>query len=284
MVKIRSDCWLQNNPKDMSLHKRIFNYNHTVPRLFMVSLFVFVTILSNQGFAGQHAVKGKVRLASGEGYSPFVDNKLPDGGWSTSMIIQTFNKLNLDTSIEFLLWNRALKWTQDDKFLAAFPFVYSEPRAEDFLFSTPINFVPVHMYAASDSAFISPEQLKNKRFPFSYSLDSLEQGIVDKYQMNINRVKDGIGCVKHVQKGWSDAGLTNGYIQADKLPKNENNDISIVIFPEQLALILLHLVIGKDYPNAEQWLAEFDQAFSLLKKSGEKSAVAQRYIDLINAP
>ena len=242
----------------MSLHKRIFNYNHTVPRLFMVSLFVFVTILSNQGFAGQHAVKGKVRLASGEGYSPFVDNKLPDGGWSTSMIIQTFNKLNLDTSIEFLLWNRALKWTQDDKFLAAFPFVYSEPRAEDFLFSTPINFVPVHMYAASDSAFISPEQLKNKRFPFSYSLDSLEQGIVDKYQMNINRVKDGIGCVKHVQKGWSDAGLTNGYIQADKLPKNENNDISIVIFPEQLALIPLHLVIGKDYPNAEQWLAEFD--------------------------
>jgi polar amino acid transport system substrate-binding protein len=157
-------------------------------------------------------------------------------------------------------------------------------------FSTPINFVPVpvpvHMYAASDAIFTSPEQLMNKRlcFPFSYSLDSLEQGIVDKFQMKINRVKDGIGCVKHVQKGWSDAGLTNGYIRANKLPKNEGDDISIVIFPEQLALIPLYLVIGKDYPNAKKWLAEFDYAYTLLQLSGEKAAEDQRYLDLINAP
>jgi polar amino acid transport system substrate-binding protein len=115
-------------------------------------------------------------------------------------------------------------------------------------------------------------------------LDSLEQGIVDKFQMKINRVKDGIGCVKHVQKGWSDAGLTNGYIRANKLPKNEGVDISIVIFPEQLALIPLYLVIGKDYPNAKKWLAEFDYAYTLLQLSGEKAAEDQRYLDLINAP
>ena len=31
--------------------------------------------------------------------------------------------------------------------------------------------------------------------PFSFSLDSYEQGIVDKYQTHINRVKDVVGCV-----------------------------------------------------------------------------------------
>lgn len=118
-------------------------------------------------------------------------------------------------------------------------------------------------------------------FTFNYSLDSLEESIVDKYHMRINRAKDGIGCVKHVQKGWSDAGLTNGYIQADKLPKNDTDDMSIIIFPEQLALIPLHLIISKDYPNAEQWLVEFNYAFTLVEKSGEKSAVDKRYMDLM---
>jgi len=250
----------------------------------MASLLIFIVLFSNLGIAQQHVGKGKVWLATGEGYSPFIDNKLPDGGWSTSLIKQAFNKLNLDTEIDVLPWNRALKWTQDGRFLAAFPFVYSKQRAEHFWFSPPINFVPVHMFVASNSTFTSPDQLKNKRlcFPFSYSLDSLEQDIVDKYQMHINRVKDGIGCVKHVLKGWSDAGLTNGYIHANKLPKSEAKDISIVIFPEQLALIPLYLVIGKDYPNAEKWIAEFEHAFSLLVKSGEKAATDQRFLDLIN--
>ena len=247
-------------------------------------LLVFLTVCAMQGGAQPNAVKGKVKIATGDGYSPFVDYKLPEGGWSTSLVKQTFNKMNLRASIDVLPWNRALKWTQEGKFLAAFPFVYSESRSEHFLFSTAINFVPVHMYVASDSKFTSPDQLKNKRlcFPISYSLDSLEQGIVDKYQMTINRAKDGLGCIKHVQKGWSDAGLTNGYIHAEKLPKNEVNNISVVIFPEQLAFIPLYLVISKDYSNAEQWIQEFNYAFTLLQKSGDKASTDQLYLDLIN--
>lgn len=254
-----------------------------LPKIY---LLVFLVIYSIQGIAQPEPAIGKVKLATGEGYSPFVDHKLPNGGWSTSLVKQTFSKLNLDATITILPWNRALKWTQDSKFLAAFPFVYSEQRAEHFLFSTAINFVPVHMFVASDSKFTSPDKLKKKRlcFPFSYSLDSIEQGIVEKYQMSINRAKDGIGCVKHVQKGWSDAGLTNGYIHVDKLPRNENGDISIVIFPQQLAVIPLYLVIAKDHLNAEQWIAEFNYAYTLLQASGEKAATDQQYLDLINTP
>lgn len=245
---------------------------------------ILLVIYSHHSVAQSGATKGKVKLATGTGYSPFVDSKLPEGGWSTSLVKQTFSKMNLLATVEVLPWNRALKWTQEGKFLATFPFVYSKQRAESFLYSDAINFVPVHMYVASNSPFTSPEQLQNKRlcFPFSYSLDSLEQGIVDKYQMTINRVKDGIGCVKHVQKGWSDAGLTNGYIHAEKLPKNTTNGVTIVIFPEQLALVPLYLVISKDYSNAQQWIEEFNYAFGLLQKSGEKIATEKMYLELID--
>ncbi|MEP1447553.1 MAG: transporter substrate-binding domain-containing protein [Paraglaciecola sp.] len=251
---------------------------------FCLLFLIFLVSHSHQSAAQSGANKGKVKLATGAGYSPFVDSKLPEGGWSASLVKQTFSKMNLLATIEVLPWNRALKWTQEGKFLAAFPFVYSKSRAESFLYSTAINFVPVHMYVASNSQFTSPEQLRNKRlcFPFSYSLDSLEQGIVDKYQMTINRVKDGIGCIKHVQKGWSDAGLTNGYIHAEKLPKNDVSGVSIVIFPEQLALVPLYLLISKDYANAQQWVEEFNYAFGLLQKSGEQTATQKMYLELID--
>jgi polar amino acid transport system substrate-binding protein len=268
----------------------MYNSHHkqekTCKNLLIAVVLVFLTSFSYQGGAQQLIIKGNVKLATGEGYSPFIDNKLPDGGWSSSLVKQTFSRMNLFTTIDILPWKRALKWTREGKFLATFPFVYSKQRAEHFLFSTAINFVPVHMFVASDSKFTSAEQLKNKRlcFPFSYSLDSIEQGIVDKYQMSINRAKDGIGCVKHVQKGWSDAGLTNGYIHADRLPKNEGNDTSIVIFPEQLALMPLYLIISKDNSNAQQWINEFDHAFTLMQKSGEKAKTDQLYLDLINTP
>ena len=87
---------------------------------------------------------------------------------------------------------------------------------------------------------------------------------LDKLPMHINRDKDGMGI--QVQKGWSDAGLTKGYIHAEPLPKNDTNANSIVISPEQLALMPLYLVIGKDYPNAKQCLADIYLCFHSITK------------------
>tara|TARA_R110000751_G_scaffold15290_5_gene49529 strand:+ start:110660 stop:111520 length:861 start_codon:yes stop_codon:yes gene_type:complete len=284
MLEMPRKIWGKYQPKDSRLYTPHFKLKTHLIHLLGMPLLVFLIFYSQQSGAQSDASRGKIKLATGAGYSPFVDSKLPEGGWSTSLVKQTFNKMNLLTIVDVLPWNRALKWTQEGKVLGAFPFVYSKPRSELFLYSTAINYVPVHMYVASNARFSSPEQLQNKRlcFPFSYSLDPLEQGIVDKYQMSINRVKDGIGCIKHVQKGWSDAGLTNGYIHAEKLPKNAANDTSIVIFPEQVALVPLYLVISKDYANAQQWIEEFNYAFNLLQKSGAKAATEQRYLELID--
>jgi polar amino acid transport system substrate-binding protein len=259
--------------------------NRLHPAKFILPLLsaLFFSVSSACVNAQQPDATGTVKLATGEGYFPFVDQEMPDGGWSTLLVGQTFKKLNLKTSIEVLPWKRALKWTQEGQFVGAYPFVYSSQRAEQFLYSTPINFVPVHMYAASQSAYKQPQDLMGKRlcFPFSYSLDSVEQGIVERFKMTINRAKDGIGCIKHVQKGWSDAGLTNGHIQATRFPKNNNN--SIVIFTDQLAVVPLHLVVSKEHPQASKWIEEFNHGFDLLEQSGEKTQIDQQFLQLLKA-
>lgn len=253
-------------------------------------LAIFLLLLSKQ-VIGQESVQAdrvndKVKLATGEGYSPYVDKNMPDGGWSISLIKQTFNKMNLDVSIEILPWKRALKWTEEGEFLGTFPFVFSEQRANEFIFSTPINHVPVHMYVSSQSNYSKPSDLMNKRlcFPLGYSLGIAVKSIIERYQMSVNRTKDGRGCVLHVQKGWSDAGLTNGHMQANKFVLDPKLDNKIVILPEQLALVPLHLVIAKNTVNAQQWMEKFDHAFFLLGQSGEKSATDAQFIKLLEEP
>ena len=225
-----------------------------------------------------------VKLATGGGYFPFVDSNIPVGGWSTKLVKQTVSKINVTTSIEILPWERALKWTNEGQFLGAFPFVYSELRAQEFLFSTPINYVPVHMYVSSQSSFKKPKDLTGKRlcFPLDYELGNSETDIVEKFRMTINRVKDGIGCAKHVQKGWSDAGLTNEYVQVNKLKLGSDQQNEIEILPEELALVPLHFVIPKTNINGQNWMDKFNHGFELLIKSGEKSKIDQQYLKAVS--
>lgn len=252
---------------------------------FWISPYIYVLIIFLGWLSTSHAEglneRGAVKLATGKGYAPFVDDNLSAGGWSVDIVRHTFRQLSLDIQLDVLPWDRALKWTKDRKVLAAFPFVYSKPRAELFLFSEPINYVPIHMYVAKDSDFLSIEQLKGKRlcFPLNYTIGSVEQAIFDKFEMVINRAKDGFACVRHVNKGWSDAGITNGYINAAriKIVSDEKVD-SIRIFDELLGNIPLYLVISKHHPQAQSWIDEFNHGLKLLESSGQKSIIDKQHL------
>ncbi|MEP0356804.1 MAG: transporter substrate-binding domain-containing protein [Paraglaciecola sp.] len=252
----------------------VFNgfFSTTFKWLFLILLY--------QGLASSEAQelseKGAVKLATGEGYAPFVGENLLEGGWSVDVVKQTFKQLKLDMELEVVPWERALKWTQDKHVLAAFPFVYSEARAQQFLYSNPINYVPVHMYVAQNSDFLFIEQLKGKRlcFPFDYSIGAIEKIIIERFNMNVNRAKDGFACIQHVNKGWSDAGITNGYIDATRINAgSDEKEDSIRVFDELLGNIPLYLVISKQYPQGQKWIEEFNHGLKLLESSGKKSTI-----------
>jgi polar amino acid transport system substrate-binding protein len=186
-------------------------------------------------------------------------------------------------NIEVLPWARALEWTKQQKILGAFPYVYSAKRAEELLFSDPINFVPVYLYVSKSSGIDSLTQLTGKSlcFPFDYSLSQLEEQVLKRFTMSVNLVKDGKGCIAHVQKGWSDAGLTNGYIDANKIKTNEQQ--ALHVFPQQVALIPLHFVVGKQRQDAQLWMNEFNNALGIIAKNGKKQSIDKRFRGLFEA-
>ncbi|WP_158966886.1 ABC transporter substrate-binding protein [Paraglaciecola sp. L3A3] len=234
--------------------------------------------------AHHRAEHPSIKIATGDHYSPFIDDKLPNGGWSVSIVQRVLEKLSVQAEIIYLPWDRALKWTNEGQIFGSFPFVYSPQRAETLLFSKPINHVPVYMYVAQNSEFSTLESLTTKRlcFPYDYALSSLEKDIVNKYAMTINRVKDGTGCIKHVLKGWSDAGLINSYIDISKLSAVQDEEQMIKVFAQQLALVPLHFVISKQGKDSQLWIDKFDQALAQIDSNGERAIIDNQYRKLLN--
>ncbi|MDU0356047.1 transporter substrate-binding domain-containing protein [Paraglaciecola aquimarina] len=249
----------------------------------LIVLSLSLAMLSIAKAADEHDAQPivDVTLATGKHYSPFVDASLPDGGWSVSIVKGVLEEMSLSYSLTILPWERALKWTREDKLFATFPYVYSERRAKTLLYSNPINFVPVHMYVAKHADFSDIESLTNKRlcFPYDYALSTLEKEVVDKLSMTVNRVKDSTGCIRHVHKGWSDAGLINGHINADKLSLDNN---LIKIFPKQIVAVPLSLVINKSRENAQAWMDQFNNALTIINNNGERALIDQQYYLLLN--
>ncbi|MFT2092491.1 substrate-binding periplasmic protein [Paraglaciecola sp. 2405UD69-4] len=257
-------------------------------RRFVITcvLVIWAGVGLANGQAQELPQTGSVKLATGRNYAPFVDDSLPEGGWSVDVIKQTFKQLDLNIELDIVPWERALKWTKDNQVLAAFPFVYSEARAQQFIYSDPINYVPIHMYVAQNSDYLSIEQLKGKRlcYPLDYSIGAIEQGIIDRFNFVVNRAKDGFACVKHVTKGWSDAGITNGYIDATRIKVGDKKQPAIRVFDELLGNIPLYLVVGKHHPHAQNWIEEFNHGLKLLETSGKRSSIDQHHLHIIQKP
>ena len=261
---------------------------HTKVRIFLATALCLCQFFSFASDGQKEVAKqrGAINVTTGEGYFPYIDNKFMFGGWSRALVQQTFLNMQLDIDVEILPWARGLKWTQEGKFLGTFPYVYSAARAELFLFSKPINMVPIRMYVAVNSEFKTIEQIQGKRLciPHGYTIGAAEQSIIQQYAMTINRAKDARGCVGQVERAWSDAGLTNGYIAPDKISQTKDGEATIMIFPQELAFEPLYFLISKTYPDAQRWMEEFNLAFATIEANGQKESIDQMFLQNITRP
>ncbi|MGY0594880.1 MAG: substrate-binding periplasmic protein, partial [Paraglaciecola chathamensis] len=97
------------------------------------------------------ATDTRIRLATGQGYYPFVSASLPQGGWSQALVTQTFHQMGYEVDIHILPWSRGKMWTDEHRFLGTFPYVRSPKREQEYYFSVPINYIPVRFYVSRAS-------------------------------------------------------------------------------------------------------------------------------------
>ena len=231
------------------------------------------------------AVNKRIRLTTGQSYFPFISAKMPHGGWSQALVTRTFAEMGLNVDIHVLPWSRGERWTTEQRFLGTFPYVYSAKRAKKYYFSKPINFIPVRFYVSQASNFTDVQQLKNKRLclPYGYSADFVKDGVVDSLNLKINRVVDGAACIGHVQRGWSDAGLTNDYVSVNEVNNDRLTDSKLVVLKKDVEQVPLHFIISTSYPEARKWMDKFDRAFQRLIENGAKAEIDDQFTQLLDS-
>jgi len=79
-----------------------------------------------------------VNLVTGNGYPPFTDKTLPQGGLITALVRQAFVSVGTDVDIAFRPWKRGyvetLKGIQD----GTFPYIKNENRLQEMMYSEAI--------------------------------------------------------------------------------------------------------------------------------------------------
>lgn len=232
------------------------------------------------------ATDNRIRLATGQGYYPFVSASLPQGGWSQALVTQTFHRMGYEVDIHILPWSRGKMWTDEHRFLGTFPYVRSPKREQEYYFSVPINYIPVRFYVSRASNITDIQELSGKRLclPYGYSDEFASGGIVDRLNLKINRVVDGAGCIGHVQRGWSDAGLTNSYVSLNELTNTRLIDDKLLVLPTEVEQVSVHFIISKSYPNGREWMDNFNQTFQQLSKDGTKAKIDHIFSQIIDSP
>ena len=222
----------------------------------------------------------EIKLVSGDNYYPYADSSLPDGGWSFSIVKAVFEQLKQPYTIDVLPWKRGLLSTKRNQYHGAFPYVQNSERELDFLYSNPINVIPVRLIVGKHSNISSIDDLLKKKFclPKGYSFSTNIEKKLKPYHLIIVNAKGSQGCLNQVKKGWSDVTFLNGYYNAAAIEQRYGSKEYFVILPEVIDTVTLHLIVSKTSPQAKQLITVFNQSLSELKHIGIKARIDEQYI------
>lgn len=247
---------------------------------FLIYLILIVSITVQKTKAAE-----AYSLVTGDSYFPYVSNSMPSGGWSKAVIMAVFDNMNIQPNVDVFPWARGYKYALENKYLGTFPYVYTEQRNREFLFSEPINAVPVSVYVSAQSGITGLDDLKRKILclPFGYTLDAQLDSVLTELQIVINNARDAETCIKQVKYGRSDFGLINGYFSEDDLRDKFSSLNEIHVLSEEVAKVPLHFIISRTMDNAVQHMREFNTALKRIEQNGIRHKIDTEYLQLLKS-
>lgn len=225
-----------------------------------------------------------VKLVTGANYFPFISDSLPRGGWSTAVVESVFSHIGYEAQIDILPWARGAKWTLEHNYVGTFPYVYSDERNEKYLYSLPINYVPIRLFSSATTTIKSLEDIHNKSLclPMGYTISQSINSIKAVYSLTVNRAKDMEACFGHVAKGWSDLGVINGHFSQQYIRDVFHQSSTFNILSDPLDTVSLHFIVARSLPNSQQWIKSFNKGLNELAENGRLAEIEAQFLTVLN--
>lgn len=240
-------------------------------------------------------VTGDIKILTGNQYAPYVDDDLPEGGFSTELIDLAFKRTEgVEHSFTVVPdWGQHFRpllaegefdlgypWYQPDCSRREFLSERSVWRCDMLRFSRPMHEILISAYALNDVAasIETPEDAKGLRIcrPEGYFTFDLEAfGLVeDTYERLMP--KTPAECFEGLRNGTVDIATINASTGEDNLTKLDLTDIVSEVFPLS-SVQTLHLVGMKSSERARLLLRRFDIGLLALRRDGTFQDLAAKH-------
>lgn len=217
-------------------------------------------------------------------YPPYTGEAMPHAGLSTFLIQEIFRAASLPKpTIDWQPWQRGYALAKAGKYAATYPYVHTNERAEDFLYSEPLHTLRRTFFTRKDFPKGMTGDWYNLRLcvPLGWGISYLEKTI-KIFNLTMIRPASMDLCLRMVKGGRADLvsddrltlvhQIKGLFGSADALVESEygkhNETFSFLSF----------FIVSRTWPNAEEILKKFNAGLATLRASGEYDRLVEQYI------
>jgi polar amino acid transport system substrate-binding protein len=222
---------------------------------------------------GGMACAAPIRLVTGDEYAPFTGKALPEGGMLTELVQQVLRQAGHQPNLTWLPWKRGYLETLKGQFDATYPYLPSDQRKADYLFSAALYETTQRLFSRAGDALEpeNPEQLAGKRMclplgwqPAPHFARLLQQG-----QLQLHEPQDLTACARLVDMARDDFFIADSLLGERAI---RQSGLAAERFSESRGVVgsnTLHFLVPRNRASAQQLIDEFDDSLRRLQESGE---------------
>lgn len=213
-----------------------------------------------------------VKISTGDEWAPFADTKMDGGGYANQIVTAVLDEMGADYSIDVLPWARAYQMAVDGKYTGTFIWYDTPERRAEIDYSDPLIVldIAVVMKAGTADGLNGLGDLNGQSvcIPKGYSVLPEVQAAVDAGKVTLAQPPDLIACLKQVQAGRVDAVVDARAVLLHLAEQNGIAASDLAVLPEPISQSPMYLLVSRNAPGADAFLAEFNTAFHKLEDSG----------------
>ncbi len=236
----------------------------------MKPFFLLLTLLPLIGFwpaPGADAGVEPLKLGTGE-WAPYTSAEMEGEGVAAEIVLRVFHKMGVEVQFVYYPWTRCYDSVKYGAIWGAFPFAYTEERAQSVDFSEPIlpSTTRFFYYGKNPKVFHFERLQDLKAFRIGGLKGHFYESIFEKNEIPIDYVKKLENGFEKLMLGRNDLVVANelvGWFTIQNRFQQERKHFKTLKKP--LSRHGLRMIVSREFPGAKEILDRFNAALMAVK-------------------
>lgn len=231
----------------------------------------------------ERATAAPLRLASGDGFKPYADSSLPNGGLIADVVREVYKLLGEKIEIHYRPWRRGYQETLHGEYLGTFPYIPTASRKTKFLFSDPVYTLLHRPIVTTDTSWTAeePDDLTGRTycFPLGLALTGPVAAMTASGSLHREKPVSMSRCLEMLARGRVDfvlASIAQARATALESPVNPTSLKSLDVVLQRTTL---HVIFPRGQHDSDKALERFNAGLEKLRASGGYDAVVARHME-----